>query len=92
LIVFEQVTCIRAALLNSAQIGSYDTIKNNVLIKYFGMENGFQLHLFASFIAGLITTTVANPGEGRFHLTHLTGRNSCLVYSGRGQDTISERP
>lgn len=57
------VTCIRASVLNGAQMGSYDTIKNNLLIARFGMENGFVLHLFASFIAGLITVTAANPGK-----------------------------
>ena len=55
------VTSTRAALLTSAQLGSYDTIKNNILIKIFGMENGLQLHFISSMLAGLITTTITNP-------------------------------
>lgn len=57
------VTSARAAILTSAQLGSYDTIKNNVLIGFFGLENGFSLHLAASMSSGLITTTAANPGR-----------------------------
>lgn len=55
------VTSARAALLTSAQLGSYDTIKNNILIKIFGFENGLTLHFISSMLAGLITTTVTNP-------------------------------
>lgn len=55
------VTTCRAAVLTSAQIGSYDAIKNNVLIKFCGMEDGFVLHSLASMSAGVITTTAANP-------------------------------
>lgn len=55
------MTSCRAAILTSAQLGSYDTIKNNILKNYFGMEDGLQLHLIASMSAGLITTTATNP-------------------------------
>lgn len=57
------VTCSRAAILNSAQLGSYDTIKNNIMIGYFGFHEGFLLHLCASMASGLITCTACNPGE-----------------------------
>lgn len=60
------VTSARAAVLTSAQLGSYDTIKNNILIGIFHMENGFALHLAASLSAGIITTTAANPGYSVF--------------------------
>lgn len=57
------VTSSRAAILTSAQLGSYDTIKNNLLIEVFGLHEGFFLHLTASMASGLITTTAANPGK-----------------------------
>lgn len=56
------VTSTRSALLTSAQMGSYDTIKNNILKKEFNLSDGYQLHFIASMLSGLITTTVANPG------------------------------
>ena len=56
-------TTLRAAVVTSAQLGSYDSIKNNVLIDIFKIDNGFQLHILASLAAGLITTTAANPGK-----------------------------
>ena len=55
------VTSSRAAVLTSAQLGSYDSIKHNLLIDFVGMKDGFLLHLYASMLAGLITTTAANP-------------------------------
>jgi solute carrier family 25 protein 14/30 len=55
------VTCTRASVLNSAQVGSYDSIKHNVLVKYFHMKEGFLLHFCAAMSAGVITTTAANP-------------------------------
>jgi solute carrier family 25 protein 14/30 len=55
------VTSSRAAVLTSAQLGSYDTIKNNLLIGHFGLPEGFLLHLTSSMLAGIITTTAANP-------------------------------
>lgn len=55
------VTSTRAAILTSAQLGSYDTIKNNILVKEFGMKDGLALHMMAAMSAGIITTTAANP-------------------------------
>jgi hypothetical protein len=57
-----QVTTTRAAILTSAQIGSYDSIKNNLLVKKLGFQEGFLLHLTSSMMAGIITTTATNPG------------------------------
>jgi len=55
------VTSSRAAILNCAQLGSYDSIKNNILINKFGFENGYLLHTISAMLAGLITTTAVNP-------------------------------
>lgn len=55
------VTSSRAAVLTSSQLGSYDSIKHNFLMKAVGMEDGIKLHLSASFLAGLLTTTATNP-------------------------------
>lgn len=55
------VTSSRAAVLTSAQVGSYDSIKNNLLINVFHMEEGFKLHFISSMLAGIITCTVTNP-------------------------------
>jgi hypothetical protein len=56
-----EVTSARAAVLTSAQLGTYDSIKHNLLMHYFHIHDGFSLHLSASMIAGLITTTATNP-------------------------------
>ena len=55
------VTSSRAAILTSAQLGSYDSIKNNIIKKYFNIEEGILLHFGSSMLAGLITTTATNP-------------------------------
>ncbi len=60
------ITCSRASVLNSAQLGSYDSIKHNFLMKVLGMKEGFTLHLCASMAAGIITTTAANPCKNVF--------------------------
>lgn len=58
-----QLTTLRAAVLTSAQLGSYDSIKNNVFIDTLKFENGFVVHFWVSLLAGIITTTAANPGN-----------------------------
>jgi solute carrier family 25 (mitochondrial carrier), member 14/30 len=57
------ITSTRSAILTSAQIGSYDTIKNNILRKEFQFQDGYSLHFISAMLTGLITTTAANPGE-----------------------------
>lgn len=52
--------CIRASAQSAGQLAAYDVFKQ-VLIQYAGMENGIQVQLTASFIAGLVATTVTNP-------------------------------
>lgn len=54
-------TSARAGVLTSAQLGSYDTIKNNILKKRLGLQEGFLMHLSVSMTVGVITTTAANP-------------------------------
>lgn len=60
------VTSARAAVLTSSQLGSYDSIKHNLLMKVFGMEDGLALHLTASMMAGLTATTATNPCKMAF--------------------------
>jgi hypothetical protein len=55
------VTCARAAILTSAQLGTYDSVKNNIFIKTFNLHEGFMLHLCSAMTASLVTTTAANP-------------------------------
>lgn len=55
------VTSARAAVLTSAQIGTYDSVKRNIMMDVFGLEDGFALHLGSSMVAGLVTTTATNP-------------------------------
>lgn len=55
------VTSCRAAVVTSAQLGSYDSIKNNLLIHHLHVEEGFGMHFVASMAAGIITTTASNP-------------------------------
>jgi hypothetical protein len=43
-------TAARAAVLTSAQLGSYDIIKNNILIQVFHMADGFKLHFCAAMV------------------------------------------
>jgi len=55
---------MRAAFLTSAQIGSYDVIKNNILVKTFGYNKEKQTtHLSASMLASIICTTTSNPPD-----------------------------
>jgi hypothetical protein len=48
-------------VLTSAQLGSYDSIKHNLLMQWLGVKEGFWLHFGVSMISGLITTTASNP-------------------------------
>jgi solute carrier family 25 (mitochondrial uncoupling protein), member 8/9 len=61
------VTSARAAVLTSAQLGSYDSIKHNLCMKVLNIKEGFTLHLAVSMIAGVITTTASNPCESPRH-------------------------
>ena len=51
------LTSTRSAILTSSQLGAYDSIKHNLLIQQLKMEEGLQVHLISSLLAGLCTTT-----------------------------------
>lgn len=50
----------RAAILNAAQIPSYDHTKN-MLLKSGVMHEGIPCHLVSSMTAGLVTAIVMSP-------------------------------
>jgi hypothetical protein len=68
-------TVARAAVVTSAQLGSYDSIKNNLLKRHFEMSDGIPLHFACSLLAGIITTTASNPGPSP-SIPHLSSPNS----------------
>ncbi|KAF4999952.1 hypothetical protein FDECE_11354 [Fusarium decemcellulare] len=51
---------VRAALMNSSQLASYDIVKTSCL-RTFSMADDTKTHLVSSFIAGIIATTVCSP-------------------------------
>jgi len=51
---------IRAILMNSSQLASYDYIKA-LIIRRYGLKDGVGLHVIASTFAGAIATTVSSP-------------------------------
>jgi len=55
-----ETTVLRAAVLTSAQLASYDHSKHT-LMTWFGMKDNFFAHLCASMVAGLMTTLASNP-------------------------------
>ena len=64
LYVGTSATVTRAAFLTSAQLGSYDVIKNDVLVREFSFDGeAGGAHLCASAIASVLTTTAANPAD-----------------------------
>lgn len=57
-------TVTRAAFVTSAELGTYDIVKNNILVQIVDLDREANSTQFgASFIASLITTTVANPAD-----------------------------
>jgi hypothetical protein len=54
-------TIARAAVVTSSVMGSYDSIKNNLLKRYFHFQEGIQLQFFCSLLAGVVTTLASNP-------------------------------
>ena len=77
------MTSARAAVVTSAQLGSYDTIKNNLLVKHIGMREGVALHFFSAMLAGIITVTAANPGDRSivFLLISTSIRSNNFIYN-----------
>ena len=57
-------TVIRAALLTSGQLGTYDVFKNNLLVEKLNFDkNTVTTHLLGSLLASLVATTVCNPAD-----------------------------
>ena len=56
-------TIARAALVTSSQLGTYDSVKNNLLKAQFGMEEGYPLHCASAFAAGIAITIASNPAD-----------------------------
>ena len=57
-------TVTRAAFVTSAELGTYDIIKNNILVQLLDFDRDANSTQFgASFLASIITTTVANPAD-----------------------------
>jgi hypothetical protein len=56
-------TVIRAALLTSAQLGTYDVFKNNICLHYLDLEDGLFVHFLTAMVTGVVTTTAANPAD-----------------------------
>lgn len=55
-------TVVRASMLTSAQLASYDESKRFLLRNGYFVDN-FSLHFTAAWISGLVTTTVVNPAD-----------------------------
>lgn len=51
---------LRASLMNSSQLASYDMAKASC-IRTFGMDDDIITHLVASSLAGIVATTVCSP-------------------------------
>jgi len=57
-------TVIRAAFLTSAQLGTYDIVKNNLLVGVFGFDrDANSTHFVGSLITSIAATTAANPAD-----------------------------
>jgi len=54
-------TMFRSAMLTSFQIGSYDTVKNDLCVDTLSLREGPALQLTAAMISSVITTTASNP-------------------------------
>lgn len=63
------VTSARVAVFSSALIGTYDSVKRNIMMDMFHLEDGFLLHFSSSMVAGLITTSATNPCTSSNRLT-----------------------
>lgn len=57
-------TTTRAAFLTSSQLGTYDVIKNNVLVPQFNFsKEANSTHFVASLITSVVACTFANPAD-----------------------------
>lgn len=51
---------LRSSLLTASQCGVYDESKR-IITRHIQMEEGVKLHVLASLLSGLVTTTITNP-------------------------------
>jgi len=51
---------LRSSLLTASQCAVYDESKRTIA-RYAHLEDGVQLHVMASLLSGLVTTTITNP-------------------------------
>jgi len=57
-------TVIRAAFLTSAQLGTYDIVKNNLLVGILNFDKeANSTHFVGSLITSIAATTAANPAD-----------------------------
>ena len=57
-------TVFRAALLTSSQLGTYDIVKNNILVKRCGFDReGNTTHFTSSMLTSVVATTASNPPD-----------------------------
>jgi hypothetical protein len=55
-------TVLRAAILTSMQLSSYDQSKR-ILLRWGSFQDNPSTHIIASIISGLLTTTAVNPAD-----------------------------
>ena len=54
--------CIRAALMTTSQLTTYDVFKR-VCMRNLGMKDNLSTHFTSSFLAGFVATTVCSPAD-----------------------------
>lgn len=71
---------VRAALMNSSQLASYDFLKG-VLLQYTPMGDTTTTHFTASLMAGFVATTVCSPVD--------VIKSRVMSTNGKGQSMVS---
>ncbi|RMD40689.1 hypothetical protein DV735_g4432, partial [Chaetothyriales sp. CBS 134920] len=56
-----EANSMRALLMTSSQLASYDAFKNLFLSDMFNMKDNTATHFLSSFLAGFVATTVCSP-------------------------------
>jgi len=77
-------TVVRAALLTSASLGTYDVIKNDLLAKHLKFETeSHTTHLAASLVASVAAVTASNPPDVvKTRVMNESVRRGPLVHAG----------
>ncbi|KAH7153774.1 mitochondrial carrier domain-containing protein [Fusarium sp. MPI-SDFR-AT-0072] len=81
---------LRASLMNSSQLASYDMAKSS-FIRTFGMNDDTITHLVASFLAGIVATTVCSPVDV-VKIRIMGSTNGEHVWQISKRSTLSESP